>query len=146
METVAHSRWSFAGMLLGALALMVTVFHFTAGPFSPKPTLENVVAARVSAIKKGIVAGLKGEVPQGTAKQEMPDIDSALDMATIGSGIVALLCAFIGGMRKESRWSTGAALAFGGATLAFHAVLFGFALVCLILLLLLILSLLNAVG
>lgn len=35
----------------------------------------------------------------------------------------ALLCAFIGGMRKENRWGIRGALVFGGGTLAFHTLL-----------------------
>ena len=57
--------------------------------------------------------------------------------------MVALGLAFIGGMRKENRWGIAGALAFGGGTLMFHAVLFGIGVVCAILLLFLIVSLIN---
>ena len=144
MSTLSHNRWSSAGMLLGALALLLSIIHFTAGPFSnPPPTLEGFVAEKVSAVKKGVIAGLKGEEPQKASAAREPDIDSIVDSAGIGLAVVALLCAFLGGMRKENRFSVSGALLFGGGTLAFHAVLFGIAVVCAILLLLIILSLLG---
>ncbi|WP_436857226.1 hypothetical protein [Citrobacter tructae] len=51
-------------MLFGVIALIITLFHFTFGPFNPpQHTLESVAAEHVSAVKKGIIAGLKGEAP-----------------------------------------------------------------------------------
>lgn len=130
-------------MLLGALALLLSIIHFTTGPFSAPPTLEGYVAEKVSAVKRGVIAGLKGEEPQRATAARGPDIDSVVDNATIVVAVVALLCALVGGMRKENRFSVSGALLFGGGTLAFHAVLFGIAVVCAILLLLIILSLLG---
>ncbi|EGJ94281.1 putative membrane protein [Shigella flexneri 2930-71] len=41
------------------------------------------------------------------------DIDKILDQSGIALAIAALLCAFIGGMRKENRWGIRGALVFG---------------------------------
>lgn len=51
------------------------------------------------------------------------DVDKILDQSGIALAIAALLCAFIGGMRKENRWGIRGALVFGGGTLAFHTLL-----------------------
>ncbi|WON78254.1 hypothetical protein [Serratia sp. UGAL515B_01] len=141
METLSQNKWSSVGMLLGAIALILSIVHFTTGPFSSSPpTLESVVSEKVSAIKKGIVAGLKGDKPPVATARSALNIDKVLDNVGIGLAIVGLLFAFIAGMRKENRWSVSGALFFGGGTLAFHALLFGISLVFGIILLILIFS------
>lgn len=141
MNTLSQNKWSLAGMILGAVALMLSVFHFTAGPFtSPTQTLEHIVADKVSAVKTGIIAGLKGEEPHSDPRKSTPDIDALLDNAGIGMAIIALLCAFIGGIRKESTWSVSGAMLFGGSTLAFYAILLYVGLICAVLIIFLVVS------
>ena len=142
---VTHNKFSSLGMILGVIALLIGLVHFSMGPFSsPPPTLENVIAEKVSAVKKGIQAGLKGEtVPVSDVQKKAVDIDHVVDTAGIAMAIAALLCAFIAGMRKENRWGIYGALCFGGGTLAFHALLFGISIVIGILLLLAIISFLT---
>lgn len=142
---VSQNKFSSLGMILGVIALIIGLVHFSMGPFfSPPPTLENVIAEKVSAVKRGIQAGLKGEtVPISEVHKKSIDIDQAVDTAGIAMAIAALLCAFIGGMRKESRWGICGALCFGGGTLAFHALLFGIGIVLGILLLLAIIAFLT---
>ena len=62
MEILSQNKFSSLGMLLGTIALIVGIVHFSLGPFSsPPPTLETVVAEQVAAVKKGIIAGLTGK-------------------------------------------------------------------------------------
>ena len=144
MDIISQNKCSSLGMLFGAIALILGIFHFSFGPFSaPPPALESVVAEKVSVVKKGILAGLKGEQPPAAAKKTATDIDKILDNSGIALAVIALICAFIGGMRKENRWSIHGAMFFGGATLAFHALLFGIAIICGIILLMLIFSFLG---
>lgn len=133
---------SLYGMLLGALALLISLFHFNY-PLATKPPLEVSVAEKVSSIKNGILAGLKGQEPPVTEKRTI-DIDNILNSATIGLAIVALVLAFIGGIRKENGWGVGGALFFGGGTLAFHAILFGAGLIFSIIILVAVLCFLFA--
>lgn len=64
MVIILQNKRSSSGMLFGVIALTITLFHFTFGPFDPpQHPLESVVAEHVSAVKQGIMAGLKGEVP-----------------------------------------------------------------------------------
>lgn len=148
MEIISQNKCSSLGMLFGAIALIMGIFHFSFGPFSaPSPTLESVVAEKVSAVKKGIIAGLKGEKPAAApAEFRAVDTDKILDNSGIALAVIALICAFIGGMRKENRWSVSGALIFGGGTLAFHALLFGIGLVLGVILLILIFSFLTGGG
>lgn len=144
MDILSQNKFSSLGMLLGAIALILGLVHFSFGPFSsPPPTLGTVVAEQVAAVKKGIIAGLKGQQPTAETEQHRVDIDSVVRNGGIILAIVALGLAFIGGMRKENRWGIGGALVFAGGTLIFHVMLFGMALVCAIILLILIFSFLN---
>jgi hypothetical protein len=57
--------------------------------FRQNRRLEIVVAEKVSAVKKGIIAGIKGEQPVVEAKKKAFDIDSILISGIILS-VVAL--------------------------------------------------------
>ncbi|CND44668.1 Inner membrane protein yidI [Yersinia pseudotuberculosis] len=140
----AGNKFSSVGMLFGVIALLVGIIHFTTGPLLfQQPTLENVVAQKVSAVKKGIIAGLKGEKVTVTERHTNINPDKLLDAGGIVLAVVALVLGVIGGLRKESRWTINGALLFGGGTLAFHALLFGITVVCAILLIVLVISFLN---
>lgn len=144
MDIISQNKCSSLGMLFGAIALLLGIFHFSFGPFSaPQPRLESLVAEKVSAVKKGIIAGLKGENPPVAKEKRPADIDKILDNSGIALAVIALVCAFIGGMRKENRWGIRGALIFGAGTLAFHALLFGIGIICAIILLILIFSFLS---
>ena len=115
MEIVLRNKFSSVGMLLGVIALLLSLVQFTFGPFSTKSTaLEIVVAEKVSAVKKGIIAGIKGEQPTVETKKKAIDIDSILINSGIIVSIVALGLAFTAGMRKENRWGGAAHCFFPG--------------------------------
>ncbi len=104
MGIIAQNKISSLGMLFGAIALMMGIIHFSFGPFSaPPPTLESIVADKTAEIKRGLLAGIKGEKITTVEKKEDVDVDKILDQSGIALAIAALLCAFIGGMRKENR-------------------------------------------
>ena len=143
MEILSQNKFSSFGMLLGAIALVLGIVHFSFGPFSfPPPRLETVVAEQVAAVKEGIIAGITGKTP-APAENSTLDIDRLLNNGGIILAIAGLVLAFIGGMRKENRWGIAGALAFGGGTLMFHVALFGIGIICAILLLFLIFSVIN---
>lgn len=143
MEILSQNKFSSLGMLLGTIALILGILHFSLGPFSPKPTLQTVVAGQVSAVKKGLIAGITGKQTTAETDKKTVDIDKVIRNTGIVTAVIALGLAFIGGMRKENRWGITGALVFAGGTLMFHAVLFGIGLICAILFLLLIISILN---
>lgn len=147
MEAIRDNLWGAAGALLGAIALVMSIFHVTLGPFSVRPSVASVVAEQVFEVKKGILAGLKGEQPAPQETRGRPvNIDRVLDNTSLGLAFAALLCAFIAGVRRERRWIVGAALLCGGGTLAFHAVLYGIAVVFAILFLLIVIGLLGGLS
>ena len=77
MGIIAQNKISSLGMLFGAIALMMGIIHFSFGPFSaPPPTLESIVADKTAEIKRGLLAGIKGEKITTVEKKEDMDIDS----------------------------------------------------------------------
>ena len=131
-------------MLLGVIALLLSVVQFTLGPFSTKSTaLEVVVAEKVTAVKKGIMAGLKGEQPTVETKKKPVDIDRLLIASGILLSVMALGLAFISGLRKENKWTVSGALFFSGATIALHAALLAFGLIVAVLVLMLVVSIIS---
>ncbi|HHA1256998.1 TPA: hypothetical protein ACOEEM_001627 [Enterobacter asburiae] len=144
MEILIRNKFSSVGMLLGVIALLLSLAQFTLGPFSSKSTaLEVVVAEKVSAVKKGIMAGIKGEQPTVEKKKEPIDIDRLLIASGIMLSVMALGLAFISGLRKENKWTVSGALFFSGATIAFHAALLAFGLIAAVLLLMLVVSIIS---
>lgn len=61
MGIIAQNKISSLGMLFGAIALMMGIIHFSFGPFSAPPTFESIVADKTAEIKRGLLAGIKGE-------------------------------------------------------------------------------------
>jgi hypothetical protein len=49
------------GIVIGSVALLLALFHFYAGPFSPQPKLEQTIAEKAVAIRDATVAALRGE-------------------------------------------------------------------------------------
>ncbi|WP_442779860.1 hypothetical protein [Enterobacter cancerogenus] len=144
MEILIRNKFSSVGMLLGVIALLLSVVQFTLGPFSTKSTaLEVVVAEKVTAVKKGIMAGLKGEQPTVETKKKPVDIDRLLIASGILLSVMALGLAFISGLRKENKWTVSGALFFSGATIAFHAALLAFGLIVAVLVLMLVVSIVS---
>lgn len=147
MEAIKQNGWSSAGILLGAVALIMGLFHFTLGPFAARPSLESIVAEQVSAVRKGIIAGIKGVTPEVEKKKSATlNIDRILNNVGPGLALAGLLCSFIAGIRGERRLIIYAAVVCGGVTLAFHTILFGISVIFAILGLLFIIILLSAIA
>ncbi|ENO08444.1 inner membrane protein [Escherichia coli O157:H43 str. T22] len=92
MGIIAQNKISSLGMLFGAIALMMGIIHFSFGPFSaPPPTFESIVADKTAEIKRGLLAGIKGEKITTVEKKEDVDVDKILDQSGIALAIAALL-------------------------------------------------------
>ena len=79
MGIIAQNKISSLGMLFGAIALMMGIIHFSFGPFSaPPPTFESIVADKTAEIKRGLLAGIKGEKITTVEKKEDVDVDKIL--------------------------------------------------------------------
>jgi hypothetical protein len=121
------STISFIGIAIGAMALLLAILHFWAGPFSPQPTLEQTVAEKAVSIKEATIAALKGEKPK--AKSEEPvapvkrssiDMDHVASLATAVLGGLAVILGVVGYATKEPLRAAGGAALLGGSAIAFQ--------------------------
>jgi hypothetical protein len=114
------SKFSFIGIGLGSIALLLAIVHFWAGPFSPQPTLEQTVAEKAVAIKQATIAALKGkEAPAPTTRSSM-DTDQILSIVTALFGGLAIILGVFGYAKKEPMRVAGGAAVLGGGAIAFH--------------------------
>ena len=106
----------FAGIGVGAIALMLALVHFWAGPFAEQPSMEEFVAEKAVSIRDATIAALKGEEIEAPPAENSFDIDRVLDVLTSVLGGLAVILGVIGFARKEPlRPATGAAVLGGGA-------------------------------
>ncbi|MCP2002318.1 hypothetical protein EC843_10948 [Buttiauxella sp. JUb87] len=63
---IKGNLFSFIGLLVGTLALLLALFHFWAGPFTTHPaTLETLVAEKTTSVREAAIAALMGNpVPE----------------------------------------------------------------------------------
>lgn len=114
------SKLSFIGIGIGAMALLLALFHFYAGPFSPQPTLEDTVAEKAVAIRDATIAVLKGEEREKKTVRSEMNLDKALQVGTALLGGIAIILSVIGFAKKESIRVAGGAAALGSAAIAFQ--------------------------
>lgn len=138
-----ENPFSAAGLLFGAIALLAGIIHFSLGPVSSEKALETRIAEKMVAVKKGIISGLKGQPIITPPSYPLMNTDKAIDTAGMCIAIVAIICGFVGGLRKENRWGVSGALFFGVSTLIFHAVLFSIGIIFGILLLVTVIAFLT---
>jgi len=137
---MAHRKikYGYAGIALGAIALIMVLVHFWAGPFAPQPTFEQTIAESAASIRDATVAALKGEDAPRPQKRPI-DLDRAFSTVAAVLGGIAIILAVISFAAKESnRVSIGAAalgvfaVAFQFLAVALAAIIFAIVLVAVI--------------
>jgi hypothetical protein len=113
------SHISFIGIGIGSIALLLTIVHFWAGPFTPQPTLEQTVAEKAVSIKNATIAALKGE-EEPEAQSRPLDADQLLRIGTAVLGGLAIILGVIGYAKKEPLRVAGGAAVLGGSALAYQ--------------------------
>jgi hypothetical protein len=112
---------AYTGMALGAFALLLALVHFWAGPFTPQPTLEEIVAEKAVAIRDATVAALKGEQASKVVKAAPRyDLDELLMLATAVMGGMAIIFGVFSFAMKASGRAAGGAVVLGTAALAYQ--------------------------
>lgn len=114
------SKFSFTGITIGAVALLLAIVHFWAGPFSPQSTLEQTVAEKAVSIKEATIAALKGEEPKAAVKQRSMDTDQILSLVTAVLGGLAIIFGVFGYAKKEPLRVAAGAAVLGGSAIAFQ--------------------------
>lgn len=114
------SLLSFIGIGIGSISLLLALFHFYAGPFSPKPTIEDSVAEKAIAIRNATIAALKGEKQEKKEIKIEMDLDKAIDITTALLGGIAIILGVIGFAKKESLRVVSGAAILGVSAIAFQ--------------------------
>ncbi|WP_428944645.1 hypothetical protein ACQK5W_00180 [Pantoea sp. FN060301] len=109
---------SWAGIICGSAALLLLWVSFMAGPFSPRATLEGMIAMKAVAIKQATYATLRGKELIPAAQNW--DTDRIIDMVIAVLSASAVICGVIGGVLRENRHAAGAAILFGISVVAFQ--------------------------
>ena len=134
------STIGFFGIGIGAIALLMAIVHFWAGPVTPQPSLEKTVAERAVAIKNATIAALKGEKVEEQAVTHRIDLDQGLRLATGVMGGLAVILGVVGFANRESLRVAGGAVFLGGAAIAFQFVIIALGVVLLAILIVAVLS------
>ena len=116
----SRSTIGFIGIGIGAIALLLAIFHFWAGPFSPQPSLEKTVAEKAVAIKNATIAALKGEEFEEEVSRREIDLDQGLRIGASILGGLAIILGVVSFARKEPLRVGGGAAVLGGAAVAFQ--------------------------
>ncbi len=121
----SRAIFGFMGISIGAIALLLAVIHFWAGPFSHKPkvSLEQSVAETAVAIKKATIAALKGsEAPVSVPRYQPParNVDKIISICTAVLGSLAIIFGVLGYAHKEPRRVTSGAVLLGSIAIAFQ--------------------------
>lgn len=114
------SLLSFIGIGIGSVSLLLALFHFHAGPFSPQPTLEDTVAEKAVAIRDATISALKGEEREKKSTKAEWDLDKITNVTTALLGGIAIVLGVIGFAKKESTKVAGGAAVLGASAIAFQ--------------------------
>lgn len=109
------------GIALGAVALLLVLVHFYAGPFAPQKPIERTVAETAVAIRDATVAALRGEeVEEDETSQRDFDIDRALAIFAAVLGGLAIILGVVGFAKGEPARAAGGAAVLGAGAIAFQ--------------------------
>ena len=115
-----QSKFGVFGIVLGAVALLLALLHFWAGPFSPQPTLETVVAEKAASIRSAALEALKGKEPVKETFSAKWNLDKVTEVVTALLGGLALILAVVGFANREPTRVAGGAAALGVSAIAFQ--------------------------
>lgn len=108
------------GIVVGALALLLALVHFWAGPFSAQPTLETVIAQKAASIRSAALDALAGKEPVSESTMAHWDADKIADVVTAVFGGLAVIFAVLSLVQKEPTRVAGGAAALGVSAIAFQ--------------------------
>ena len=112
-------KLGYAGLILGSVALILALFHFWAGPFSPQPTLETVVADKVADIRDSTLKALKGEEYREVVASPW-DADRITNLIVAIFGALAIILGIFAFIQKAPRRLAGSAAILGAGAIGFQ--------------------------
>ncbi|WP_415884867.1 hypothetical protein ACMXYO_09320 [Neptuniibacter sp. QD37_6] len=115
-----NSKYGMLGIVVGALALLLALVHFWAGPFSAQPTLETVVAQKAASIRSAALDALTGKEPVNESAVVHWNADKISDVVTAVLGGLAVIFAVLSLVQKEPSRVAGGAAVLGISAIAFQ--------------------------
>lgn len=134
------SKLGYIGIGIGAIALMLALVHFWAGPFSPQPSLEQTVAEKAVAIKNATISALKGDKVDSPKKTIVWDTDRIITIVIPTLGGLAIIFGVLGFAKKESWRAAAGAAILGGFAVAFQFVTYAIGAIIVVILIAVVLS------
>ncbi|GKW12170.1 MULTISPECIES: hypothetical protein [Pectobacterium] len=119
MTTDKKSKFSTIGMVLGALALLIAVSYFWAGPSTPDVTIEEQIAEKIVSIRDTTLNRLMGKAPPTQQPESSFNERRLVIAATSALGCLAIIFAIFGFSRRESARPCISAAMLGIAVIAF---------------------------
>lgn len=113
------------GIIVGGLALVLTLVHFWIGPLAPEPSLEETVSEAARSIKDAAVAAWKGEEVE-TERRSGFDADKGLDALSVGLAGIAMVLGILGFARREPLRAPLGAVFLGLSALALEFAVWAF--------------------
>ena len=132
-------KLGYIGVAIGAIALILALVHFWAGPFSPQPTLETVIADKVSSIRESTINALKGEEYRETITKKW-NADSGIELSVAIMGGLAIILGLIAFIQKAPKRLAGGAAILGAGAIGFQMFTFYIGILLIILLISVVLS------
>ena len=132
-------KLGYIGVAVGASALILALVHFWAGPFSPQPTLETVIADKVSSIRESTINALKGEEYRETITKKW-NADNGIELSVAIMGGLAIILGLIAFIQKAPKRLAGGAAILGAGAIGFQMFTFYIGVLLIILLIGLVLS------
>jgi hypothetical protein len=108
----SDSRFSYAAIGIGTMALCLALVHAFAGPFAPTQSLDVTIGEFAANIRAAAERALAG-VPQPEPVAEGWNIDRILKAAIPAAGVLSLLLAIVGIVRREPKRAAVCGLALG---------------------------------
>lgn len=109
----------YFGFALGALALILVLVHFWAGPFEPQQRAGVTIGEIAGDIRAAAVRKLKGE-PQPKAAPAEWDVDRVVKLVAAVLAGLAVIASVAGLVRRETWRPAAAGIAFGVSAVAFQ--------------------------
>lgn len=114
------SKYGRIGIAVGGGAFLLGLVHFWAGPFSPEPTIEMVLAEKSGSIWGSALDVLKGKESIQQQQTVQWDKDKVVEVVTAVFGGLAFVLGVFGYAAKESLRIVGVATALGINAIAFQ--------------------------
>jgi len=117
--TNMQTKIGYLGLVFGAIALLLALVHFWAGPFSPQPTLETVIADKASAIRETTLKALKGEEYSEVVKRSW-NADKTIELTVAILSGLAIILGLLAFIKKAPKRLAGGAAVLGIGAIGFQ--------------------------